>query len=143
MGFWTLSLKWLMGKLIKTKTEVNDQKRLSAEVRGTRLQVYSNRSQYPAKLGLSCNQSTNEKVGRKKEGNVLFNDALNTLYLRLYDVRHMVKDHSNSERGNLLPPHGLLFLISSKGSLMHYPTDKITHTTAFVTPVMEHGWNEK
>ena len=32
-------------------------------------------------------------------GNVLFNDALNTLYLRLYGVRHMVvKDHSDSER---------------------------------------------
>ena len=29
------------------------------------------------------------------EGNVLFNDALNTFYLRLYGVRHMVKDHSD------------------------------------------------
>ena len=29
-----------------------------------------------------------------KEGNVLFNDALNTFYLRLYGVRHMVKDNS-------------------------------------------------
>ena len=29
-----------------------------------------------------------------KEGNVLFNNALNTFYLRLYGVRHMVKDHS-------------------------------------------------
>ena len=26
----------------------------------------------------------------------------------------MVKDHSDSERGNPLPPHGLLFPISSK-----------------------------
>ena len=33
-----------------------------------------------------------------KEGNGLFNDALNTFYLRLYGVRHMVKDHSDSER---------------------------------------------
>ena len=31
----------------------------------------------------------------RKEGNVLFNDALNTFYLRLYGVRHMVKDHSD------------------------------------------------
>ena len=30
----------------------------------------------------------------RKEGNVLFNDALNTW---LYGVRHMVKDHSDSE----------------------------------------------
>ena len=36
--------------------------------------------------------------GRKE--NVLFNDTLNTFYLRLYGVRHMVKDHSDSERGN-------------------------------------------
>ena len=27
----------------------------------------------------------------------------------------MVKDHSDSEKGNPLPPHRLLFLISSKG----------------------------
>ena len=30
----------------------------------------------------------------------------------------MVKDHSDSERENLLPPHGLLFPISSKGSFI-------------------------
>ena len=29
----------------------------------------------------------------------------------------MVKDHSDSERGNPLPPHGLLFSIDSKGFL--------------------------
>ena len=34
----------------------------------------------------------------------------------------MVKNHSESERGNLL----------------HHPTDRITHTTAFVTSVVEH-----
>ena len=52
------------------------------------------------------------------KGNVLFNDALNTFYYRLYGVGHMVKDHSDSERGNLLPPHGLLFPINSKGSFI-------------------------
>ena len=55
---------------------------------------------------------------RRKEGNVLFNDALNTFYLRLYGVTHTVKGHSDSERGNLLLPHGLLFPISSKGSFI-------------------------
>ena len=49
---------------------------------------------------------------RRKEGNVLINDALNTFYLRLYGVRHMVKDHSDSEKGNPLLPHRLLFLIN-------------------------------
>ena len=34
----------------------------------------------------------------RKEGNVLFNDTLNTFYLWLYGIRHMVKDHSDSER---------------------------------------------
>ena len=38
----------------------------------------------------------------RKEGNVLFNDALNTFYLRLYGIKHMVKDHSDSEKGNPL-----------------------------------------
>ena len=51
----------------------------------------------------------------RKEGNVLFNDTLNTFYLRLYDVRHMVKDHSDTEKENPLPPHRLLFPINSKG----------------------------
>ena len=90
------------------------------------------------------------KEGRK-DGNVLFNDALNTFYLRLYGVghmvkyhsgrkemfyltthsthfylrlygiRHTVKDHSDRERGNLLPPNGLLFPISSKGSFIFIP----------------------
>ena len=50
----------------------------------------------------------------ERERNVLFNDALNTFYLRLYGVRHMVKDHSDSEKGNPLPPHRLLLSIDSK-----------------------------
>ena len=33
------------------------------------------------------------------EGNVLFNDTLNTFYLWLYGIGHMVKDHSDSESG--------------------------------------------
>ena len=56
------------------------------------------------------------RKGRK--GNVLFNDALNTFYLRLYGIRHMVKDHSDSKKGNPLPPHRLLFLINSKDSFI-------------------------
>ena len=41
-------------------------------------------------------------------------------------------------RGNPLPSHGLLFPINSRG----YFIDRITHTTAFVTPVVEH-WLER
>ena len=39
---------------------------------------------------------------RRKEGHVLFKDAFNTFYLQVYGVRHMVKDHSESESGNPL-----------------------------------------
>ena len=69
------------------------------------------------KLG-GCAFHSQSVVERKEEGNVLFNDAFNTFYLRLYGVRHMVKDHTDSERGNPLLPHGLLFLISNKGSFI-------------------------
>ena len=38
---------------------------------------------------------------REKEGRTfLFNDALNTFYLRLHGVGHMVKEHSDNLRGN-------------------------------------------
>ena len=76
-----------------------------------------------------------------KEGNVLFNEALNTFYLRLYGVEHMVKDQSDNKIGNPLPPHGLLFPINSKGSFICTIPDRIAHTTAFVIPIMEH-WME-
>ena len=78
----------------------------------------------------------------KEEGNVLFNDALNTFYLRLCGNVYMVKDHSDSKRGNMLPPHRLLFPISSK-DICIIPPDRITHTTAFVIPVVEHWLEQK
>ena len=58
--------------------------------------------------------STKDYWEGRKEGHVLFNDTLNTFYLRIYGVRHMVKDHSDNKRGNPLPPHRLLFSINSK-----------------------------
>ena len=50
----------------------------------------------------------------------------------------MVKDHSDSEKGNPLPPHRLLSSINSKGSFICM----IAHTMVFVTPVVEH-WLER
>ena len=68
---------------------------------------------------IHCARSLISKcVEGRKEGNVLFNDELNTFYLRLYGVKHMIKDHSDSEKENPLPPHRLLFPISSKGSFI-------------------------
>ena len=52
-------------------------------------------------------------LNNERERNVLFNDALNTFYLWSYGVRHMVKDHSDSEKGNPPPPHRLLLSINS------------------------------
>ena len=61
-------------------------------------------------------------TGMQMEGRkcFIFNDALNTFYLRLYGVEHMVKDHSYSERRNPLPPHGLLFPFNSKNFIYIY-----------------------
>ena len=73
----------------------------------------------------------------KRERNVLFNDALNTFYLRLYGLRHMVKDHSDSEKGNLLTSHGLLFPINSKGSFICTIPQHLLHQS------WSTGWNEK
>ena len=72
------------------------------------------------------------------EGNVLFNDTLNTLYLRLYSIRHMVKYHTDSERGNPLPPHGLLFPINSKGSFICTIPQTGLHIPQ---PLLHQSWN--
>ena len=60
-------------------------------------------------------------VERERE---MFYLKTHSTHLWLYGVRHMIKDHSDSEKGNPLPPH------------------RIPHTMAFVTPVVEH-WLER
>ena len=72
----------------------------------------------------------------RKEGNVLFNNALKTFYLRLYGVGHIVKDHSDSERGNPLPPHGLLFHISSKDSFISTTPETLVPRSCISLPVV-------
>ena len=52
----------------------------------------------------------------KEIRNVLYSEALNTFYSRLYGVKHMVKEHLDSEIENPLPTlHGLLFPSSNNG----------------------------
>ena len=46
-------------------------------------------------IGIYLQLSAMKPKQGRKEGNILFNDALNTFYLRLYGIRHMVKDHSD------------------------------------------------
>ena len=60
--------------------------------------------------------------------------------LRLFGVGHMVKDHSDSERGNPLPPHGLHFPINSKGSFICTIPQTGKHIPR---PLWSTGWNEK
>ena len=41
-----------------------------------------------------------------------------TMHSTHFIYGYMVSDHSDSEKGNPLPPHGLLFSINSKGSFI-------------------------
>ena len=78
------------------------------------------------------------RIRCERERNVLFNGALNTFYLQLYGVRHMVKDHSDSEKGNPLPPHRLLLLINSKGSFIC----TIPQTGQYIPwPLLHQSWS--
>ena len=63
--------------------------------------------------GYMASDHSDSENGRK-EGNVLFNDTLNTFYLRLYGVRHMVKDHSDSE----IEIFNILYCLIKKGSFL-------------------------
>ena len=84
-----------------------------------------------------------QRLHQWKEGHALFNDALNTFYLRLYGVRHMVKDHWESKRGNPPPPPGLLLMISSKGSFICIiPTDKLTNSRMSLW-IMSYIWRKE
>ena len=49
-----------------------------------------------------------------KEGNILFNDVLNTFYSSLHAVRHMVKDHSDTERGTRCRHMGYSFWLAAR-----------------------------
>ena len=71
--------------------------------------------------------SSKERTKRERARNVLFNDALNTFYLRLYGVRYMVKDHSDSEKGNPLPPLGYSYWLTAR-VLLYAPSYRQDNT---------------
>ena len=77
-----------------------------------------------------------------REREMFYLTTQSTHFIYGYMTSDMVKDHSDSEKGNPLPPHRLLLLINSKGSFICDIPDRITHTTAFATPVVEH-WLER
>ena len=62
-----------------------------------------------------------------KEKNVLFNDALNTFYLRLYGFRHMVKDHSDSEKGTRCRHIGYSYRLTAR-VLFYAPSHRQDNT---------------
>ena len=49
-----------------------------------------------------------------KEENILFNNTLNTFYLRLYGISHMVNNHSNSERKPAVGHMGFSFRLAAR-----------------------------
>ena len=73
------------------------------------------------------------------ERNVLFNDAL-----RSFGVGHMVTAHLDNERVNPVPPYGLLFPISSKGSFICIiPQTKLHIPRPLLHQSLGTGWNDK
>ena len=56
-------------------------------------------------------------------------DGLNTFYLQLYGIKHMINDHSDREETHCRHYLGYSFQLA---------TDRIAHITAFLIPVVEH-----
>ena len=106
---WLCDRSWLFNSLLVIKSGVRESRSYDAPlVSGAMSDAMSGAMSDAVSDAMSGAMS-------ERERNVLFNDALNTFYLRLYGVRHMVKDHPDSERGNPLSPHRLLLSINSKG----------------------------
>ena len=55
---------------------------------------------------------------REKEREMFYLTTHSTHFIYGYMASDMVKDHSDSEKGNPLPPHRLLLSINSKGSFI-------------------------
>ena len=78
----------------------------------------------------------------RKEGIILFNEALNTFYIRLYGVEHMTKDHSDSYSGTPPPTvHEIHFRLAAR-DLLYTPTHR-QDSTAFVIPIAQWKYKRK
>ena len=93
----------------------------------------------------SANYDNPSKVLQgRKEGNVLFNDALNTFYLRLSGVTHMVKDHSDSEREETRCFHmSYSFRLAARVLLYASSHRQDNITRPLLHQSWSTGWNEK
>ena len=79
-----------------------------------------------------------DSCGGRMERNVLFNNALNTILCQIYG-----KGPSRQQKRKFAATTTYSTLSDYQQGVyyMHHPTDKITHTTVYVTPVLEH-WLE-
>ena len=66
--------------------------------------------------GYQSHQAPTDQDPVRKE--MLYLTTHSTHFIYGYMASDMVKDNSDSEKGNLLPSHGLLFPVNSKGYLM-------------------------
>ena len=67
-----------------------------------------------------------------------------THFIYGYMASNMVKDHSDSEKGNPLLPHRLVFLINSKGSFIFtIPQTGLHIPWPLLHQSWSTGWNEK
>ena len=71
----------------------------------------------------------------RKEGNVLFNDTLNTFYLRLYGIRHMVKDHSDRQEETCCRHIGYSFRLAARVLLYasSHRQDNTYHSLCYIS----------
>ena len=75
----------------------------------------------------------------KNEGNILINDTLNTFYLQLYVVRHMVKDIQIAIEETLCRHYMVYSFSLAARAILDVPShrqDNLYHS--IVTPVVEH-----
>ena len=84
-------------------------------------------------------------IGKRKEGNVLCNDALNTFYFQLYgEVYIMVKNHSDSVRGNPQPSvHGLISISSKYSFISIIPHIGYHIPRSLLHQSWDTSWNKK
>ena len=63
-------------------------------------------------------KKTNVDINKEGRNEMFYLMTHSTHFIYGYMVSDMVKDHSDSEKGNPLPPDRLLFPIKSKGSFI-------------------------
>ena len=87
---------------------------LEHEVQTEEIDTKDKWTQHPAEDLVDCGGQLH--IIRRKE--MFYLTMHSTHFIYGFMASDMVKDHSDRERGNPLPSHGLLFPISSKGSFI-------------------------